>query len=261
VSAALWALGAGDAFSAGGRGHSCYLLEDSAGLALIDAGASALPGLLRAGQDPGRVGAVHFTHLHGDHIAGWPFLLLHARYRGPRTAPLWVTGPPGTGARLSALWALCYPDTAQKELPFAVHVRELQPGEQAELCGRSVRAFAAQHQKAPHVALSLRVDGPAGRLAFTGDTGPHQGLVALAQGADALVAECSDLAAPALEAAARKHLAWDDLRALLPRLGVRRALLGHLGEEARAARARIEAEGAALGVEVRVCDDGDRIAL
>jgi hypothetical protein len=45
------------------------------------------------------------------------------------------------------------------------------------------------------------------------------------------------------------------LRAELPRLGVKRVLLGHLGSEARLAGARIESEAKALGLEVTVCDD------
>ena len=261
----LVALGTGDAFSSAGRGHTCWLLEDEAGVALIDCGASALPGLWRAGVDPHRVRAVHLTHLHGDHFVGLPFLLLDALYRGPREGPLLVSGPPGTQARLRALYAACYPDTARKLLPFALEVRELAAGETAQLAGRTVSALFAQHQKPPHVALSLRVEGPSGLLAFTGDTGPHAGLADLARGARLLIAECTDLHVPehlrGAPAQERKHLAWDDLRALLPALGAPRTLLAHLGAEAREAAARIEADAAQLGLEVTVCDDGQAFAL
>ena len=121
------------------------------------------------------------------------------------------------------------------------------------------------------MALSLRLHGPAGVLAFTGDTGPHPGLRDLARGAALLCAECTDLAAPGPAAAGaspdyppdagRRHLSWDDLRALLPGLGVRRVALAHLGPDSRAGAARIEAEARSLGVEVRVCDDLDMLDL
>jgi len=75
VSGFITALGTGDAFSSGGRGHTCWLIEDAAGLALVDAGGTVLPALRWAQVDPRRIAVVHFTHLHGDHIAGWPFLL------------------------------------------------------------------------------------------------------------------------------------------------------------------------------------------
>ena len=260
MSAALTALGTADAFFSAGRGHSCFLIEDERGMALVDCGATALQALARAGVEPARIDAVHLTHLHGDHFVGLAFLLVDSVYRARRTSPLVVTGPPGTAERLQALWATAYPDAARKPLPFALDVRELSPGESALVAGRRIEALRARHQKPPQVALSLRLHTAAGLVAFTGDTGPHPGLTELAEGARVLVTECTDLRAdPAL--AERRHLAWDDLRALLPALGVPRVLLAHLGGEARAASAAIEAEARALGIDLRVLDDGDRIVL
>ena len=265
------ALGSADAFSSAARGNTCWLVEDGAPLCAVDLGPTALLALRRLGRDPEELRAVHFTHLHGDHIAGWPFLLVDAVYRARRSDPLAVSGPPGTGDRLQALWAACYADAAAKELPFPLDVRELAPGESAEICGRRIEALAAFHQRAPHVALSLRLHGPAGILAFTGDTGPHPGLAALAAGARLLCAECTDLRTPASHTSGaspdypaesgRRHLSWDDLRDLLPTLGVPRVALGHLGSEARLAAASIEAEARALGLKVRVCDDLTMIDL
>ena len=99
------ALGSADAFFSSGRGHTCWLVEDSAGACAVDFGATALQSLKKLRFDPDRLQAVHFTHLHGDHIGGWPFLLVDAVYRSHRTAPLIASGPPGTRDRLHALWA------------------------------------------------------------------------------------------------------------------------------------------------------------
>lgn len=264
-------LGSADAFFSAGRGNTAWLVEDGGPLCAVDLGPTAIVALRRLGRDPQDLRAVHFTHLHGDHIAGWPFLLVDAVYRARRKEALAVTGPVGTRNRLQSLWAACYADAAGRELPFPLEVRELSPGESAEVCGRRVEALRAQHQRRPHVALSLRIDGPSGVLAFTGDTGPHPGLAEVARGAVLLCAECTDLrppegassgASPDYPAeAGRRHLSWDDLRAVLPTLGVRRVALAHLGEASRAAAARIESEARALGVELRVCDDLDAIAL
>jgi ribonuclease BN (tRNA processing enzyme) len=265
------ALGSADAFSSAGRGNTAWLVEDGGPLCAVDLGPTAVLALRKLGRDPQELRAVHFTHLHGDHIAGWPFLLVDAVYRARREEPLAVTGPPGTQERLQALWSACYADAAAKDLPFALELRELAPGDSAEVCGRRIEALSAQHQRPPHVALSLRLHGPAGVLAFTGDTGPHPGLRDLARGAALLCAECTDLRAPPLAAsgasadypaeAGRRHLSWDDLRALLPTLGVRRIALGHLGPDSRAGAARIEAEARSLGAELRVCDDLDAVEL
>jgi ribonuclease BN (tRNA processing enzyme) len=265
------ALGSADAFSSAGRGNTAWLVEDGGPLCAVDLGPTALLALRKLGRDPQELRAVHFTHLHGDHIAGWPFLLVDAVYRARRQQPLAVTGPPGTGKRLRALWTACYADAAAKELPFPLEVREMEPGDAVQVGGRRIEALRAQHQRPPHVALSLRLHGPAGVLAFTGDTGPHPGLAELARGAALLCAECTDFRTPPLASsgaspdypveAGRRHLSWDDLRGLLPSLAVRRIALGHLGPDARAAAAGIEAEARALGADLRVCDDLAQIDL
>ena len=237
------ALGSADAFNSSGRGHTCWLLEDAAGACAVDFGATALMALKKLGFEPDRLQAVHFTHLHGDHIGGWPFLLVDAVYRSKRDQPLLASGPPGTRERLQALWAACYSRAAEKPLQFPLEVRELSPGDSALLAGREVTAFAAQHMTPPDVALSLRI----GDVAFTGDTGVIP--PGLCDGARLLCAECTDLTArPA--AGDKRHLSWEDLRRNLP--NVPRIALAHLGEEARAG---ISSD------RVLVCDDLESIEL
>lgn len=244
------ALGSADAFCSAGRGHTCWLLDDAQGACAVDFGATALLALRRLGRDPAELQAVHFTHLHGDHIGGWPFLLVDAVYRVRRTAPLVVTGPPGTREALHALWAACYARAAARPLPFALEVRELRPGERALVRGREVRAFAAQHMTAPDVALCLRI----GEVAFTGDTGRIPD--GLCDGAKLLCAECTELRTAALDPAGGphaqgRHLSWEELRAALPQ--VPRIVLAHLGAEARA--------GIPRDAGVLVCDDLDAFEL
>jgi len=228
------ALGSGDAFCSAGRGHTAWLVDDALGAYAVDFGATALLALKRLGRAPEEIGAIHFTHLHGDHIGGWPFLLVDAVCRAARRAPLVVSGPKGTARRLQSLWEACYASAAERPLPFAVDVRELEPGEQAELAGRRVRAFRAQHMTPPHVALSLRI----GELAFTGDTGSLP--EGLCDGAQLLCAECTYAGESTGE-----HLGWQTLRSRLP--PVSRILLAHLGAEARASIAPPPG--------VQVCDD------
>ena len=234
------ALGSGDAFCSGGRGHTCWLIDDERGTFTVDFGATALGALKRLGRDPDGIGAVHFTHLHGDHIGGWPFLLVDAVYRSRRRSPLVVSGPPGTKDRLQALWVSCYAVAAERPLPFAVEVRELEPGDRVELAGRSVLAFRARHMSPPQIALSLRI----GDLAFTGDAAEIA--EGLCDGATLLCAECTNLGESTAE-----HIGWQTLRENLP--AVPRVLLGHLGADAR--------RGIAPPAGVRVCDDLDFVEL
>jgi len=234
------ALGSGDAFCSSGRGHTAWLVDDAHGSFAVDFGATALLALKRLGRAPEEIGAIHFTHLHGDHFGGWPFLLVDAVYRAQRRAPLVVSGPVGTGQRLQALWAACYATAAQRPLPFPLLLRELAAGDEAELAGRRVRAFRAQHMSPPEVALSLRID----KLAFTGDTGSIPS--GLCEGAELLCAECTNLGDSTDE-----HLGWRTLGARLPE--VPRILLAHLGSDARA--------GIVPPAGVQVCDDLDSVEL
>ena len=234
------ALGSGDAFCSAGRGHTSWLVDDEKGAFAVDFGATALLGLKRLGRNPQDVGAIHFTHLHGDHIGGWPFFLVDCVYRAERKTPLVVSGPPGIGDRLQALWAASYASAAERPLPFALDVRELRPGDRVELAGRRIAAYQAQHMSPPHVALCLRI----GKLAFTGDTGSVP--PGLCEGAELLCAECTNLGD-----STDQHLGWRTLRARLP--AVPRILLGHLGSEARA--------GIDAPPGVRVCDDLDSVEV
>src|SRR6185503_13363687 len=86
-------LGSAEAFSSGGRGNSAYLVDDAHGRLLIDCGPT-VPFALRArGFDPKTVTHLAITHLHGDHIAGLPFLILSGIYEHPDRPPLVVAGP------------------------------------------------------------------------------------------------------------------------------------------------------------------------
>ena len=102
--------GSGDAFGSGGRYQACIHLRGPGGAApvLLDCGATSLPALRRCGLDPGEVAAVFVSHLHGDHVGGIPFLLLHAQF-ARRAGPLAVIGPPGTARRLTELMEGLFP--------------------------------------------------------------------------------------------------------------------------------------------------------
>jgi len=84
----LTVLGSGDAFGAGGRGFSAYLVEAPGATFLVDCGPTVLQGLKRAGCPPERIDFVLLSHLHGDHFGGVPFLFMQYTYEAPRTRPL-----------------------------------------------------------------------------------------------------------------------------------------------------------------------------
>jgi ribonuclease BN (tRNA processing enzyme) len=248
----LTVIGSADAFNSAGRGNSCYVLESAgAGKVMIDFGPTALLGLRRQGIPPNELSGVVFTHLHGDHTGGFPLLVIDALYNSRRQTELAVLGPTLTRQMLDGLMRVTYgdlKDAVDKGLLLAID--EFIPGEERAFHGYRVRAFAAEHMQLPHRPLCLRFEDPSGRaVAFSGDTRICPGLLAAADGADLLVADCSRLAAPA-----GQHATWEEWQAILPELKARSLLLTHLGLDVRAELPGLASSPAPL--PLRFADDG-----
>jgi len=226
----LTVIGSSDAFNSAGRFHSCYLLEGFADEPLmVDFGSTALAALRRRGREPNEIGAVLVTHLHGDHIGGFPHLLINGMYNEVRRTPLRIIGPVLTEERVMTYFQTAYPRLHERERPFDLTFVEIEPGERATLGGATVEAFAAQHMDPPDVPLCLRLTAPTGEVvAFSGDTEFCPGLLAAADGADLLVAECTALRPPA-----GRHLTWEEWQARWPEVRADRILLTHFNAEMR----------------------------
>ncbi|TNF23951.1 MAG: MBL fold metallo-hydrolase [Deltaproteobacteria bacterium] len=227
----LTVIGSSDAFNSAGFFHSCYWLDGLAERPLmVDFGSTALSALRRAGRSPLELGGVLVTHLHGDHIGGFPHLMINSLYNEVRDEPLHVVGPTLTASRIEALFEMAYPRLSQRESSYAMHYAELLPGDAAEVLGVRVEAFAAEHMDPPDQPLCLRVTGRDGRVvAFSGDTEFCDGLLAAADGADLLVAECTAMRPPA-----GRHCTWVDWIERIDEVGAKRILLTHFNAEMRA---------------------------
>jgi ribonuclease BN (tRNA processing enzyme) len=238
--------GSGDAFGSGGRFQTCiHLRHRDQPPVLLDCGATSLSALKALGLDPGEIAAVFVSHLHGDHFGGIPFLILDGQF-SRRTRPLTVAGPPGIEGRLDQAMELMFPGSTRVERRFQVDMAELVPGETAQVAGAQVTAWAADHPSgAP--ALSLRL-GLGGRsIAYTGDTAWTDDLVAVAAGADLLIAE-----AYYFDKAIPYHLRHADLVAHRADLTSRRIVLTHLSADMLARSDRLAFDAARDGLTIRL---------
>ena len=246
--------GSGDAFGSGGRFQACIHLShpglDAA--VLVDCGATSMTALRRADLDPGGIGAVLVSHLHGDHFGGLPFLILDAQFSG-RDRPLAVIGPPGTRQRLAAAMECMFPGSSQVERRFEVSVTELVPGGSvlvpggaASLPGVSVQAWAGRHPSgAPALILRLALGQTV--VAYTGDTAWTPAIAEAAAGVDLLIAEAYywDKAVP-------HHLRHADLAAHAAELNARRTVLTHMSADMLARQLPPGYEPAHDGLVVRL---------
>ena len=216
--------GCGDAFGSGGRFQACIHLRPGAGQApvLLDCGATSLTALRQAALDPGEIGAVFVSHLHGDHFGGLPFLILDGQF-SRRTAPLLIVGPPGTRQRLTEAMECLFPGSSQVRRRFEVTVTELPPGGTQTVAGVTARAWEASHPSgAP--ALILRLAVGATLIAYTGDTAWTPEITEASRDADLLIAEAYhwDKAVP-------HHLRYTDLTE--HEITARRVILTHMSAD------------------------------
>lgn len=255
MDARLTIVGSSDAFNACGRSHSCYLLEGRGfGPIMIDFGATALSALRRLRREPTEIRALAITHLHGDHLGGFPFLLIDGMFNTRRSEALEVLGPVGVEARVEALVAATYGDLSSHPRPFELTFGELPPDAEVSLAGARVRSFPAEHMDPPEQPLCLRVTTPSGLVvAFSGDTKMCDALLEAGADADVLVAECSGLAPPI-----GRHCTWEDWRVALPRCTARRVVLSHLGRAVRERTSELLAEAATIegSPALSFADDG-----
>lgn len=181
----------GSSGSLGGPGNpaSGYLLtvDDSPAL-IMDLGPGALAALQEI-HDPCDAHML-FSHLHSDHCADFPSLMVWRRYHptSPASARHLCHGPSNTATHLGAMTAA----TAGKvdDMSDTFEFSPWEPGREYEVSGLRITPYDAVH---PVEAYSLRITDPAtGRvLVYSGDSAWTETLIDCARDADVFLCEAS----------------------------------------------------------------------
>jgi len=176
-------------------------------LYVVDAGDGVTRRIAKAGFNVRDVGTIFITHHHDDHTAGLG-TLMSAAWDNQRTKPINVYGPPRTQDLVKA--AVQY-FTISAEIRIADGGRtipieklffghDVGPGMIYQDANIKVTAIENTHfsfHKGPaagkHKSYSYRFDTPSRVIVFTSDTGPFDGLVEFAKGADLLVSEANSI--------------------------------------------------------------------
>ena len=185
---------------------------------LIDAGQGVPQQLLRAGINPASITDILITHHHSDHNVSLGSVLMAAWAHGlNRTISVWGP-PPLAQLAFHAVEANAYDidiriiDEGRPDLREMVSVTELH-GTETDIPLGDLRLSTTTVEHAPVTpALAYRVDSPDGSVVVSGDTGPSENLIALAQNCDVLIHEVinTDLIEPAREGAVNSD--WLKLR-------------------------------------------------
>ncbi|GCE48901.1 ribonuclease Z [Thermosporothrix hazakensis] len=111
-----------------GRWLSSTLVRFGSTLTLFDCGEGTQIPWKSLGWGFRQLGAICFSHMHADHVAGLPGILFMLAHAG-KTDPLDIYGPTGTTYIIDGLRRLA------PELPFPIHIHELRGEQHFELPG------------------------------------------------------------------------------------------------------------------------------
>jgi ribonuclease Z len=163
---------------------------------LFDAGRGASQRLAQINVPWQSVDGVFLTHLHSDHVVGFPDLWLTGWILGPgRNSPLPVWGPRGTKDMMAHLQRAYRYDVRvrienERVAPGGaiIQTQDIREGVVYEKGGVRVTAFEVDHGPVKP-AFGYRVDYSGHSVVLSGDTRPSEKLIEYARGTDVLIHE------------------------------------------------------------------------
>jgi ribonuclease Z len=176
------------------------LVEAGGEKLLFDVGRGASLRLWQSGVPLRDFAGVFFTHLHSDHVSGFPDLwltgMLPNKSFAHRTQPMHVYGPTGTAAMMGHLAEAYEADIrirqADEGVPAAASVivaKDIAQGVVFDQNGVKVTAFDVDHGDLIKPAFGYRIDYAGHSVVLSGDTRVTENLVRFAKGCDVLFHE------------------------------------------------------------------------
>jgi len=247
MSVSVTFVGSGDAFGVGGRFNTCFLLDAPGVRFAIDFGATSLVALNKLGIDHNTIDAIVLTHIHADHSAGIPFLLVDAMLGARRTRPLIIAGPRDTEARMLEVNEVLFPGMNVMEPKFSLTYQELDVMEESSVGDHiGVTPYPALHTGATN-PTSVRCQVGGKIISYTGDSAWTKHMPLLGQDADLLIAESYSYDRPV-----RFHLNYPDVLEHWDAFGAKRIILTHFGRDMLAMKDQVPEECAYDGLVVDV---------
>ena len=170
-------------------GDRAYLVDIGPGV-VRRAAAAAAAGVTAV--DPTKISIAFITHLHSDHTAGYPDLILMPWIFGRRT--LDVYGPEGTEEMTKYLLLAYRRDIEirttgmERREPPVVRAHDVTPGVVFKDDRVTVKAFKVPHGDVPQ-AFGYRFETPDRVIVISGDTSPSDEVVANCRPCDVLIHE------------------------------------------------------------------------
>ncbi|HXN50946.1 MAG TPA: MBL fold metallo-hydrolase [Candidatus Acidoferrum sp.] len=170
-------------------GDRAYLVDFGPGV-VRRAAAAAAQGT--AALEPAKITVAFVTHLHSDHTAGYPDLILTPWIQG--RSELNVYGPEGIEEMTQHVLEAWKRDIEirmtglEQRAALVVHAHDVKPGVAYKDDKVMVTAFRVPHGQWPQ-AFGYRFDTPGRSIVISGDTSPSEELIAHCQPCDVLIHE------------------------------------------------------------------------
>jgi ribonuclease BN (tRNA processing enzyme) len=243
-------LGKSPSWEDAGGACSGYLVEQEGFALMLDCGNGAFS-KLRTVHDYSRVDAVLISHLHADHfldLVPFSYALIHGPRRRPQGGRPGLHVPEG-GRELFRRVVGCWGDDDLIETAFDLH--EYGPADELALGELRLR-----FRQVPHFTQTFAVDvsNGNGRMTFSADCRPNDGLVELATQTDLLLIEAT--LPRAEDTGERGHMTAREAGEHGRRAGARRLVLTHISDELDGERAVSEAREGYGGASVELAREG-----
>ena len=191
----VYLLGTGSPSLSTSRHGICTLIRAGGQWLLFDLGRGALQRMYEAGVPVPELNRVFLTHLHSDHICGFPDFWMTGWFVLHREHPIEVHGPEGTARFIDGMREMHHFDLAIRpryETAAAdgrdLRVHEFAEGVVFERDGLKVSAFLVDHGPVKP-AYGFRVDWNGRSVVLSGDTTICEGVMRNAEGCDLLIHE------------------------------------------------------------------------
>ena len=217
--------GSGDAFGSGGRLNTCIIVDAPGIRFAIDFGASSLIALNKLDIPHNSIDLILLTHIHGDHCAGVPAMVMDAMLGAKRQTPLTIAGPMETEARLMDVAEALFPGMHAMTPKFDITTIEMETLVQHAIGDIKVTTYPAIHTVQTN-PTSMRVEVAGKVIAYTGDSAWTEHIPALARDADLFITECYFHTKPV-----PFHMNYRDIEAHRDELTPKRMVLTHMGPE------------------------------
>ena len=203
-------LGSGNAFASQGRYWSSFLVDK---LYQFDAPPTLLAHLKQLGADLPNLEVIFLSHHHADHFIGLPFLLLEYVYMTKRSKDLYIVGPPGVEEWMEDFANRCYPEIGSKDAGYKRIYIDAKSHEEQQAGSLKFHSVPMNHVTHSMEAFGYRVGINGKTVAYTGDTMFCEEVIALAEGSDVLVMDCTYT-----EGCGPEHMGLDDLKVIRQRI-------------------------------------------